>query len=37
MTHLVALGKMRYVNQNKPQFLSAVNLSIAGSNRMLHF
>ena len=29
--------KIRYVNQNKPHFLSAVDLSIAGSNRMLHF
>ena len=29
--------KIRYVNQNKPHFLSAVDLSIADSNRMLHF
>ena len=34
---LVALGKIRYVNQNKSHFLSAVDLSIAGSNRMLYF
>ena len=36
-THLVSLGKIRYVNQNNPHFLSAVDLFIAGSNRMLHF
>ena len=32
---LVALGKIRYVNQNKSHFLSAVNSSTASCNRML--
>ena len=34
-THLVTLGKIRYVNQNKSHFLSAVNPSTASCNRML--
>ena len=35
MTHLEALGKMRYVNRNKTHLLFAVNHSTASSNRLL--
>ena len=37
MLSLLIQSLYNIVDQNKPHFLSAVDLSIAGSNRMLHF